>query len=902
MHETTNLLLAAILVVCNVVHVGRSEPLPRASATPLNIDPSLDCSLKELAWQFARKLLPQQGEFRSAFDALQLQDCGVPLPETKARPFQNQHQQQRAVNSNPDSLYVDAVNGSDSNPGTLSQPLQSLFAAVMLLRSFRPVTTKLVTIYLLPGTYYLTNTITLGPEDSNLVIVSYADEEAVISGGKLYNLDGLWKQYVNEMGPIYPGVNAIYDSGVLPGESNYKAQYYGKVGSPGECQQACEAQSCFAYTYHDNTTGAYSQMCYFRADGLWVPTSQSGHYSGKRLTIYVADLTNQNPTPFNSFFINGRRAVRARYPDGNPETMGLHTNPTGYVSGAVRYIPRPPPPPATEIHIESPVRSGTHFPTFQVGIGGPVEVFDPPVSYWGTANPAGGGGATFQTIIGLEYSPDEWFANTTWSNPKTGVVHMFHCGHWANWQFQIEDRNMEQNLISWSYGGFQEARGCRSGAEWYIENIFEQLDAPGEWFFDEVNNLLYLYPNGSLPSDGIGTVLDELIRIVGTQDTPVTNITIVNVTFAHTATTFLEPYEVPSGGDWAIHRGGAIYAEGVDGIIIQDCMFDAPGGNGVYLSNYIRNASIEGNEFVFTGDSAIAAIGSAQLIDGTDGNQPRGTKIYSNLIHEIGVFGKQTSAYIQAIACETELVGNVIFNGPRAGINFNDGFGGGNLVMNNLAFNLVRETGDHGPFNSWDRQPFLSDISDATPSLTPAQSNITRNFIINNYHSTWPLDHDDGSCYYYDTYNFLVYGGYKNYLGHSKVVKYNVYVYPDAEHQVDKLGAFFSEPYCANSDGASEIILPSGWGEVWVNNTCIIGNPNVYEFSGCIPVGSNSGLIPFTANNTFYAPGADIYIRCSSFQYTLQDWQKKGYDIGSTVNDIVPVATIIVWGKELFGL
>eukprot|EP00731_Ephydatia_muelleri_P028718 Em0020g362a len=901
MHETTNLLLAAILVVCNVVHVGRSEPLPRASATPLNIDPSLDCSLKELAWQFARKLLPQQGEFRSAFDALQLQDCGVPLPETKARPFQNQHQQQRAVSSAPDSLYVDAVNGSDSNPGTLSQPLQSLFAAVMLLRSFRPVTTKLVTIYLLPGTYYLTNTITLGPEDSNLVIVSYADEEAVISGGKLYNLDGLWKQYVNEMGPIYPGVNAIYDSGVLPGESNYKAQYYGKVGSPGECQQACEAQSCFAYTYHDNTTGAYSQMCYFRADGLWVPTSQSGHYSGKRLTIYVADLTNQNPTPFNSFFINGRRAVRARYPDGNPETTGLHTNPTGYVSRAVRYIPRPPPPPATEIRIESPVRSGTHFPTFQVGIGGPVEVFDPPVSYWGTANPAGGGGATFQTLIGLEYSPDEWFANTTWSNPKTGVVHMFHCGHWANWQFQIEDRNMEQNLISWSYGGFQEARGCGSGAEWYIENIFEQLDAPGEWFFDEVNNLLYLYPNGSLPSAGIGTVLDELIRIVGTQDVPVINVTIVNVTFAHTATTFLEPYEVPSGGDWAIHRGGAIYAEGVDGIIIQDCMFDAPGGNGVYLSNYIRNASIEGNEFVFTGDSAIAAIGSAQLIDGTDGNQPRGTKIYSNLIHEIGVFGKQTSAYIQAIACETELVGNVIFNGPRAGINFNDGFGGGNLVMNNLAFNLVRETGDHGPFNSWDRQPFLTDISDATPSLTPAQTNITRNFIINNYHSTWPIDHDDGSCYYYDTYNFLVYGGYKNYLGHSKVVKYNVYVYPDAEHQVDK-GAFFSEPYCANSDGASEIILPSGWGEVWVNNTCIIGNPNVYEFSGCIPVGSNSGLIPFTANNTFYAPGADIYIKCSSFQYTLQDWQKKGYDIGSTVNDIVPVATIIVWGKELLSL
>ena len=39
----------------------------------------------------------------------------------------------------------------------------------------------------------------------------------------------------------------------------------------------------------------------------------------------------------------------------------------------------------------------------------------------------------------------------------------------------------------------------------------------------------------------------------------------------------------------------------------------------------------------------------------------------------------------------------------RAGININDGFGGGNELVSNLLFNQVRETYDHGPFNSWDR-------------------------------------------------------------------------------------------------------------------------------------------------------------------------------------------------------
>ena len=121
------------------------------------------------------------------------------------------------------------------------------------------------------------------------------------------------------------------------------------------------------------------------------------------------------------------------------------------------------------------------------------------------------------------------------------------------------------------------------------------------------------------------------------------------------------------------------------------------------------------------GYNAIVAVGSAELIDGTNGNQPRGTQVLGNLVHEIGIFGKQVCAYVQSVACQTKLAGNVFFNGPRAGINFNDGFGGGNILENNLMFNLVRETGDHGPFNSWDRQPYLTKLANGSASLTPAE-------------------------------------------------------------------------------------------------------------------------------------------------------------------------------------
>ena len=801
------------------------------------------------------------------------------------------------------SVYVDANNGDDSNPGTADKPVETVRRAVDLYRSQKMQMSDIGMIVLAAGEYFLSETIDLLVDDSNLMFQGDKTKSTVISGGKQYSFN--WSQYINKMSPPMKGINAVYDAVTDPGSSNSMAKYISKLNSSDECHKACiQDNTCFAYTWHGPTQGAFAHMCYFRADGLWVPVEGTDHVSGKKLNVMVADLSKQDPIPFNTLFINNRRAVRARYPDGNPETMGLHTNPTGYISKAERWLPPENKGKATEIHIETPERNGTHFPQFQIGIGGSVSVFDPPESYWGTAHPTGGGGKTYRITTGLEYSQNEGFVNRTWAHPETGVVHAFHCGHWGNWQFAIKERDNSKRTISFDYGGFQEARGCTRGAEWYVENIFEELDAPGEWFYDQTEMKLYLYPNGTAPASGIGTALKRLFNIQGSMDLPVKNITFKNITFAHTQTTFFEPYEVPSGGDWSIHRGGAVFAEGVDGLRIDSCRFDSPGGNGLFLSNYIRHAVVNNSEFVWTGDSAIASVGSTDLIDGTDGNQPRGNVITSNVMHEVGIFGKQTSAYIQALTAQTILANNVFFNGPRAGINFNDGFGGGNLMMHNLGFNMVRETGDHGPFNSWDRQPYLTKVKGDSPSLEPAISNLTLNFLIGNYHATFPIDHDDGSCYYYDSYNYLIYGGYKNHLGNSKVAMNNFYVYPDAEHSLDKenVEAFLSKPFCAVSNGASTGDLPSGWGEVWSNNSCVIGNPNIYEFGSCDPSKPLKGVVPFTANNKFYAPKKEIYIECKETKYSLSEYQKLGYDLGSTVSDVLETSAIVQAGRDILGI
>ena len=50
-------------------------------------------------------------------------------------------------------------------------------------------------------------------------------------------------------------------------------------------------------------------------------------------------------------------------------------------------------------------------------------------------------------------------------------------------------------------------------------------------------------------------------------------------------------------------------------------------------------------------------------------------------------------------------------------INLNDG-----RIAHNLVFSTCRESGDHGPFNSWDRVPYISTLrhGPGKPSVLPA--------------------------------------------------------------------------------------------------------------------------------------------------------------------------------------
>ena len=78
-------------------------------------------------------------------------------------------------------------------------------------------------------------------------------------------------------------------------------------------------------------------------------------------------------------------------------------------------------------------------------------------------------------------------------------------------------------------------------------------------------------------------------------------------------------------------------------------------------------------------------------------------------------------------------------------------------------FNAVRDTGDHGPLNGFNRLLQITTMKDPQRKIAsyfPAISNLTRNFMIANMHAGVAFDHDDGSRCYHDTFNFEVFSGF----------------------------------------------------------------------------------------------------------------------------------------------
>jgi hypothetical protein len=113
-----------------------------------------------------------------------------------------------------------------------------------------------------------------------------------------------------------------------------------------------------------------------------------------------------------------------------------------------------------------------------------------------------------------------------WSNASDASL--WCTGSWTNSGYDVHSRS--GNNITFARGGFQVGFAPQASCtgSFHLEGIIEALDAPEEFYHDSNSGMLYFFPNttnadggSALPTEVVAVMEEALIRVVGTQRTPV---------------------------------------------------------------------------------------------------------------------------------------------------------------------------------------------------------------------------------------------------------------------------------------------------------------------------------------------------------------------------------------------
>ncbi len=393
-----------------------------------------------------------------------------------------------------------------------------------------------------------------------------------------------------------------------------------------------------------------------------------------------------------------------------------------------------------------------------------------------------------------------------WRDPQGAVLHALHGYGWGGLQIPILGKKPDGSL---DYGPQLANNRVMppSDKDRYVENVLEELDAPGEWFHDRREGWLYFKPLAGKqpPARGFrGSTQEALIRIEG-REAQVQHVRVRNFVFRETEPTFLKATEPLLRSDWKFYRVGAVTIENAVDVRVEGSEFVDLGGHAVVVSGRAQRVTISANHIHDIGGTAVAFVGRPEAvrsplfeyheqlevaaIDRTPGPKsdayPRDSEASDNLIHDIGQIDRQATGVQIAMAARITVDHNSIYRMPRAGINIGDGNWGGHRLTHNDVFDTVRLTGDHGSFNSWGRDRFWHPdraemdrraASHPELALLDAVEPIVMRRNRWRCDHGWDVDLDDGASNYVIEENLMLAGGLKLREGFQRIVRNNILV------------------------------------------------------------------------------------------------------------------------------
>jgi len=235
----------------------------------------------------------------------------------------------------------------------------------------------------------------------------------------------------------------------------------------------------------------------------------------------------------------------------------------------------------------------------------------------------------------------------------------------------------------------------------YIENAFELLDEPGEWYFDKTEKMVYYIPrDGEDMSKARVTVpvVEVIVDIEGSIDAPVHDICFDGITFAdagwlgpnrdgladvqanfvtETQNLFERDGSVVKLQNEYVKSPGNLRLRGAKAVRFERCTFTRLGGAAIDIERGSQNNTISGCLFHDISGSGIQ-IGDVLAQDHHPQDERlvvKGNQVANCDIHHVGVEYQDSVGVFAGYTQETVIAHNEIHHLPYSGVSMGWGWG-----------------------------------------------------------------------------------------------------------------------------------------------------------------------------------------------------------------------------------
>ena len=348
-----------------------------------------------------------------------------------------------------------------------------------------------------------------------------------------------------------------------------------------------------------------------------------------------------------------------------------------------------------------------------------------------------------------------------WTNLSDVEVIVYHF--WTDSHLPIKSVDTKSNLVTFAHKAGKTFTDdfTENGARYIVENVFEGLDAPGEWYLNRRTGQLFYYPmpgEDLTKAEVVAPFAPAHLRLEGNpaERRHVEHLRFRNLSFAHSR------FELPRG-DSNDRQGSNSVAAAITLRGARNCVFEQCRLSHLGTWAFEVMAGCSENQFVGNEIANIAA-GGIRINGGTDRNPPwertRNNLFTDNWLHH---YGQDYPSAVGVLLMHTEgntVAHNHIHHGGYTGVSVGWVWGYNRSVSRNnrIEFNHIHHIGG-----------VLSDMG-GIYTLGVSPGTVIRNNHIHdvdaNHYGGWGIYLDEGSTH------LLV---ENNIVHHTKFAPFNIH-------------------------------------------------------------------------------------------------------------------------------